>query len=259
MAESPAISVSALVKDYGSVRALHGVDLAVPRGSFFGLLGPNGAGKSTLINILTGLASPTSGIASVFGRDVVREYRVTRRLIGIAPQEFNFDRFFSIFDILVYQAGYFGVPRRDGRRRAEEVLTRMGLWEKRNSKSPQLSGGMKRRLLIAKAMMHDPPVLILDEPTAGVDVELRRDLWDYWRGLNARGTTIVLTTHYLEEAEALCRSLAVIDLGRIIALGPKDEVVARAGGKLETYFLKGRRPGHLAAAVAEEDAAEGNP
>ena len=260
MSLPPAISVSALVKNYGPVEALKGIDLSIPAGSFFGLLGPNGAGKSTLINILTGLASPTSGDARVFGRDVVRDYRATRRLIGIAPQEFNFDRFFSIFDILVYQAGYFGVPRKEARARAEQVLDRMGLRDKRNQRSPQLSGGMKRRLLVAKAMMHDPPVLILDEPTAGVDVELRRSLWRYWRGLNERGKTIVLTTHYLEEAEALCRTLAVIDLGRIIAWGPTEEVVARAGGNLENYFLRERRPEHLAAAAGDGTrAAEAQP
>jgi ABC-2 type transport system ATP-binding protein len=236
-----AVSVERLVKDYGAVRALRGIDLAVPAGSFFGLLGPNGAGKTTLIHVLTGLASPRSGSARVFGLDVVRDYRRTRRLIGLAPQEFNFDRFFSILDILVYQGGYFGLPAREARRRAEEVLARMGLWEKRQEKTPRLSGGMKRRLLIAKAMIHDPPLLILDEPTAGVDVELRRDLWDYWRALNASGKTIVLTTHYLEEAQALCRTLAVIDEGGIIARGPTEAVVAAAGGDLANYFLRERR------------------
>jgi ABC-2 type transport system ATP-binding protein len=241
VSETPAISVAGLTKKYGSVQALKSIDLDVPAGSFFGLLGPNGAGKSTLIHILTGLASPTSGSARVFGHDVVREYRKTRRLIGLAPQEFNFDRFFSILDILVYQGGYFGIPKAEARRRAEELLSRFGLWEKRQEKITRLSGGMKRRLLIAKAMIHEPPILILDEPTAGVDVELRRDLWEYWRTLNAAGRTIVLTTHYLEEAEALCRTLAVIDLGRIIASGPKGEVVAAAGGDLTNYFLKDKR------------------
>ncbi len=241
MTEPPAIAVTALAKRYGDVEALKGIDLTVPAGSFFGLLGPNGAGKSTLINIITGLASPTSGAVTVFGKDVVREYRETRRLIGLAPQEFNFDRFFSILDILVYQGGYFGIPGREARRRAGEILSRFGLWEKRNEKITRLSGGMKRRLLIAKAMLHDPPVLILDEPTAGVDVELRRDLWDYWRSLNASGRTIVLTTHYLEEAEALCRTLAVIDLGVIKARGATQDVVAAAGGDLANYFLKDRR------------------
>jgi ABC-2 type transport system ATP-binding protein len=217
----------------------------VPAGAVFGLLGPNGAGKSTLIHILTGLASPGGGSARVFGHDVVRDYRKTRRLIGIAPQELNFDRFFTIFDLLVYQAGYFGIPKRPARARAEKLLRRFGLWEKRAQRIRSLSGGMKRRLLIAKAMVHDPPVLILDEPTAGVDVELRRDLWDYWRSVNAAGRTIVLTTHYLEEAEALCRTLAVIDLGRIIAQGSTPEVVAGAGGDLANYFLRGRSPDHL--------------
>ncbi|HEY3177096.1 MAG TPA: ABC transporter ATP-binding protein [Candidatus Polarisedimenticolia bacterium] len=236
-----AVTTTALTKRYGTVSALKGIDLSIPAGAFFGLLGPNGAGKSTLINIITGLASPTSGTAGVLGHDVVREYRRTRRLIGLAPQEFNFDRFFSILDILVYQGGYFGLRKVEARARAEELLARFGLWDKRQEKINRLSGGMKRRLLIAKAMIHDPPILILDEPTAGVDVELRRDLWEYWRQLNASGRTIVLTTHYLEEAEALCRTLAVIDLGSIIASGTVDSVVAAAGGDLANYFLKERR------------------
>jgi len=241
MPQSNAISISALAKKYAQVEALKGVDLDVPAGSFFGLLGPNGAGKSTLIHILTGLASPTSGTARVLGHDVVKEYRVTRRLIGVSPQEFNFDRFFSILDILVYQGGYFGIPRPQARRRAEELLARFGLWDKRQEKINRLSGGMKRRLQIAKAMIHDPPILILDEPTAGVDVELRRDLWAYWQELNAAGKTIVLTTHYLEEAIALCKTLAVIDLGAIIACGSKEQVVSAAGGDLANYFLRERR------------------
>jgi len=240
-ADIPAISVSSLVKNYGSVEALKGIDMAIPAGSFFGLLGPNGAGKSTLIHVITGLASPTSGLVQVLGHDVVREYRRTRRLIGVSPQEFNFDRFFSILDILVYQGGYFGIPRARARRRAEELLSRFGLWDKRQEKINRLSGGMKRRLQIAKAMIHDPPILILDEPTAGVDVELRRDLWAYWQELNADGKTIVLTTHYLEEAIALCKTLAVIDLGVIIACGSKNDVVSTAGGDLANYFLKERR------------------
>jgi len=236
-----AVTVTRLAKRYGKVEALKGIDLTIPTGSFFGLLGPNGAGKSTLIHILTGLASPTSGSASVLGKDVVRDYRASRRLIGLAPQEFNFDRFFSLLEILVYQGGYFGMPRVEARARAEELLARFGLWDKRNEKTPRLSGGMKRRLLIAKAMVHDPPILILDEPTAGVDVELRRDLWAYWQEINARGKTILLTTHYLEEAEALCRTLAVIDLGTIITSGPKEKVVLEASGDLANYFIKDRR------------------
>ena len=236
-----AVSVVSLAKRYGTVEALKGIDLSIPAGGFFGLLGPNGAGKSTLINIVTGLASPTSGTANVLGHDVVREYRRTRRLIGLAPQEFNFDRFFSILDILVYQGGYFGIPRKEARGRAEALLSRLGLWEKRQEKINRLSGGMKRRLLIAKAMIHDPPILILDEPTAGVDVELRRDLWAYWQEQNEAGRTIVLTTHYLEEAEALCKSLAIIDLGTIIATGTTAAVTGAAGGDLANYFLKERR------------------
>jgi len=237
----PAIRAAGLSKRYPDVLALDGIDLTIPAGSFFGLLGPNGAGKSTFIHILTGLATPTAGSAEVLGHDVVRDYRRARRLIGLAPQEMHFDRFFSILDILIYQGGYFGLPRRRARARAEELLERFGLSAKRNEKITGLSGGMKRRLLIAKAMVHDPPILVLDEPTAGVDVELRRDLWRYWRQINEQGKTILLTTHYLEEAEALCRTLAVIDLGAIIARGPTGEVVAAAGGDLASYFLKERR------------------
>ncbi|HKY33319.1 MAG TPA: ABC transporter ATP-binding protein [Candidatus Polarisedimenticolia bacterium] len=238
-----AVAARSLVKRYGAVEALRGIDLSIPPASFFGLLGPNGAGKSTLIHILTGLATPTSGSAHVLGRDVVREYRAARRLIGVAPQELNFDRFFSILDILAYQGGYFGLSRARARQRAGELLQRLGLWEKRHEKITRLSGGMKRRLMIAKALVHDPPIVILDEPTAGVDVEVRRTLWDYWLGMNAAGKTIVLTTHYLEEAVALCRTLAVIDLGEIIASGPTDDVVRQAGGDLSRYFLKERRGG----------------
>lgn len=236
-----AVSVTKLAKRYSTVDALKGIDLSIPAGAFFGLLGPNGAGKSTLINIVTGLASPTSGSASVLGHDVVRDYRSSRRLIGLAPQEFNFDRFFSILDILVYQGGYFGIPRKEARARAEALLSRLGLWEKRQEKINRLSGGMKRRHLIAKAMIHDPPILILDEPTAGVDVELRRDLWVYWQEQNAAGRTIVLTTHYLEEAEALCKTVAIIDLGMIITTGTTASVTDAAGGDLANYFLKERR------------------
>lgn len=225
MPSQPAIIVNALHKSYGDVRALAGIDLEIPAGSFFGLLGPNGAGKSTLIHVLTGLASPTSGTASVFGQDVVRDYRKTRRLIGIAPQEFNFDRFFSILDLLVYQGGYFGMPKKAARKRAEELLARFGLWEKRHEKSPRLSGGMKRRLLIAKAMIHDPPILILDEPTAGVDVALRRSLWELVREVHARGTTVVLTTHYLDEAEELCDRVGIIHRGAFVALDRKEALM----------------------------------
>jgi len=243
-----AIAARALWKRYGTVEALKGIDLSIPAGSFQGLLGPNGAGKSTFIHIVTGLATPSSGSVEVLGHDVVRDYRTVRRQIGVAPQELNFDRFFPIIDLLAYQGGYFGLTRHDARARAEELLVRFGLWEKRAEKVTRLSGGMKRRLLIAKAMVHDPPILILDEPTAGVDVELRRTLWDYWRELNAAGRTILLTTHYLEEAVALCRTLAVIDLGSILTAGPAPEVIAAADGDLANYFMKERRAGLRGAA-----------
>ena len=228
---SAAIEIRDLHKRYGSVIALRGIDLSIEKGRFFGLLGPNGAGKSTTIHILTGLVTLERGTVRVLGRDVVSEYRATRRAIGLAPQEFNFDRFFPIREILVLQAGYYGIPRAQATRRADEMLERFGIADKADQKIMKLSGGMKRRLLIAKSMMHDPEILILDEPTAGVDVELRRALWSYLRELNARGTTVLLTTHYIEEAEALCEEVAIIDHGRIVARGSPEHLVATGGDR----------------------------
>jgi ABC-2 type transport system ATP-binding protein len=227
---APAVSIRGLVKHYGGVPALRGVDLEIRPGQFFGLLGPNGAGKSTTIHILTGLVTLERGDVRVFGRDVVADYRFTRRRIGLAPQEFNFDRFFTIRDILVLQAGYYGIGRREAGRRADALLDAFDLTAKRDAKIEQLSGGMKRRLLLAKAMVHGPAILILDEPTAGVDVELRRRLWETLRRTNEGGLTILLTTHYIEEAEALCDEVAIIDEGRIVARGAPHELV-EAGGE----------------------------
>ena len=248
----PAIEIRGLAKSYGDVCALAGIDLSIRRGQFFGLLGPNGAGKSTTIHILTGLVTFSEGTVRVLGRDVVRDYRITRRRIGLAPQEFNFDRFFPAREILVLQAGYYGIPRREARRRADELLERFGLTAKADDKIWKLSGGMKRRLLIAKAMIHEPDILILDEPTAGVDVELRRALWIYLRKLNAEGKTILLTTHYIEEAEELCEEVAIIDRGRIIAQGSPEDLV-QAGGERHLEIRLTDAPDGLPEAVTSRD------
>ena len=209
--------------------ALKSVDLAVPRGSMFGLLGPNGAGKSTFINILAGLVTKTSGKAYVWGMDIDARPRQTRAAIGVVPQELNFDPFFKPREILELQAGLYGVPPRE--RRTDEILRAVGLLSQADSYARFLSGGMRRRLLVAKAMVHAPPVLVLDEPTAGVDIELRQQIWDYMRALNRNGTTVVLTTHYLDEAEALCERIAIIHHGRVIACEPTDELVHRLDRK----------------------------
>jgi ABC-2 type transport system ATP-binding protein len=234
--EQPVVEVRGLVKRYGEVVALAGVDLAVRSGEIFALLGPNGAGKTTLISIVAGLARATEGWARVLGRDVVRDYRFTRRAVGLVPQEVNFDPFFTVEEALRFQAGYFGV--RLGEARLVEILQAVDLGAKRRTNARALSGGMKRRLLIGKALVHDPQVLFLDEPTAGVDVELRHALWRYVRGLRQRGTTVVLTTHYLEEAEALADRVAVIDRGRLVLLEDKTALMARnAGQRLEDIYV----------------------
>jgi ABC-2 type transport system ATP-binding protein len=209
--------------------ALRNVDLEVPRGSIFGLLGPNGAGKSTLINILAGLVVKTAGTASVFGIDIDRHPRRARRAIGVVPQELNLDAFFTPRETLELQAGLYGVPRRE--RATDAILAAVGLSDKADSYARSLSGGMRRRLLVAKALVHRPPVVVLDEPTAGVDVELRRSLWHYMRELNAQGVTVVLTTHYLEEAEALCDRIAIIDRGRLVAHDEKSALIRRLDEK----------------------------
>jgi ABC-2 type transport system ATP-binding protein len=211
------------------MHALKSVDLAIPRGSFFGLLGPNGAGKSTLINILGGLVVKSGGSASIWGHDIDADPMNARGAIGIVPQELNMDPFFSPAEALEIQAGYYGVPKAE--RRTEEILRAVGLWDKRDAYARTLSGGMKRRLLVAKAMVHGPPVLVLDEPTAGVDVELRRQLWDYVRALHASGVTVVLTTHYLEEAQELCDTIAIINHGNVIACEPTHKLISRLDQK----------------------------
>ena len=228
--DEPAIRIEALSKTYaGGNQALREVSFDVPRGQIFGLLGPNGAGKSTLINILAGLVVKSGGKATVWGFDIDERPRNAKRSIGVVPQEIIFDPFFTPRETLEIQAGLYGVPAAE--RRSDELLAAMHLTGKANAYSRTLSGGMKRRLLVAKAMVHSPPILVLDEPTAGVDVELRRQLWDYVRELNAQGVTIVLTTHYLEEAEQLCDRIAIIHHGRVIANEPTRELIAKAQEK----------------------------
>jgi len=209
--------------------ALKGVNLRVPRGSIFGLLGPNGAGKSTFINTFAGIVKKTSGTVRTWGIDIDQNSRGARAAIGVVPQEINMDVFFTPYEILELMAGFYGVPKSE--RKTEALLEAVGLSDKRDAYVRQLSGGMKRRLLVAKAMVHSPPVLVLDEPTAGVDIELRRQLWEYVRELHARGTTIVLTTHYLEEAQELCDEIAIIDQGQVVACEPKDTLLKRMDKK----------------------------
>ena len=213
----PALSIKNLTKIYhDAFKALDGISLDVRQGDFFALLGPNGAGKSTTIGIICSLVRKTEGTISVFQHDVDQDFSSAKHLIGVVPQEFNFNQFEKPIDILITQAGYFGIKASIASVRAEKYLKQLGLWEKRNDFSRNLSGGMKRRLMIARALIHEPKLLILDEPTAGVDIELRRSMWNFLKEINGNGTTIILTTHYLEEAENLCRNIAIIDHGKII-------------------------------------------
>jgi len=217
MSEAPALAIRGLKKTYSNgVVALKGVDLTVNAGDFFALLGPNGAGKSTLIGIVTSLVNFSEGDIDVFGISLKNQRSQAKQQLGLVPQEFNFNQFEKPFDICVNSAGYYGVSRELAKARAEKYLTELQLWDKRNAVSRTLSGGMKRRLMIARAMVHEPRLLILDEPTAGVDIEIRRSLWKFVRQINAQGTTVILTTHYLEEAESLCRNIAIIDKGQIV-------------------------------------------
>jgi ABC-2 type transport system ATP-binding protein len=212
-----ALSITGLTKAYDNgFQALKGIDLDVRQGDFFALLGPNGAGKSTTIGIICSLVRKSGGTVSVFGFDIDRDFSQAKKTIGIVPQEFNFNQFEKPFDIVVTQAGYYGLPLKLAKERAEKYLRKLDLWDKRNVQSRMLSGGMKRRLMIARALVHEPRLLILDEPTAGVDIELRRSMWQFLRDINGNGTTIILTTHYLEEAESLCRNIAIINQGEII-------------------------------------------
>ncbi len=223
-----ALQIDELVKRYETgVEALRGVSLAIEPGELFALLGPNGAGKSTLIHCTAGLAQPTSGTIRVFGHDAIDDYGLARQAVGLAPQEPNLDWFLTVGETLDYHAGYFGMPKRERRERTTELLETFSLTEKRDERTRTLSGGMKRRLILARAMMHRPRLLILDEPTAGVDVELRLELWHYVKRINQEGTTILLTTHYLEEAEQLCDRIAFINEGRIVGEGTSAELAAR--------------------------------
>ena len=244
-----ALSVRSLTKTYrNGVEALKGVDLDVEQGDFFALLGPNGAGKTTLIGIVTSLVNKTGGTAAIFGYDIDRDLERAKSCIGIVPQELNFNQFESPFTIVVNQAGFYGIPRHVARQRAEKYLKQLQLWEKRNNMARALSGGMKRRLMIARALMHEPRLLILDEPTAGVDIEIRRTMWEFLQKINAQGTTIILTTHYLEEAESLCRNIAIIDKGRIVESDTMDKLLRRL--HTEVFVLDLRSPLAAAPSVA---------
>ena len=227
--EENAIEISGLKKSYGNTLALQKVDLSIKKGEFFGLLGPNGAGKTTTISILTGLVFRDEGSTLVFGEDTVENFRYTRSKIGIAAQELSVDWFFSIEKLLYFQAGYYGLSKKDAKESVNSLLERLGLDKKRSSRLRQLSGGMKRRFQLAKALVHDPDIIILDEPTAGVDVELRRSLWKYLNELHSEGKTILLTTHYIEEAEQLCENIAIIDEGKILKRGSPKELTQELG------------------------------
>lgn len=245
-----ALEIKDLRKTYRSgTEALKGVSLMVPAGDFYALLGPNGAGKTTIIGIVTSLVNKTSGTVKVFGHDIDENFEKAKTYIGLVGQELNFNPFEKPLDIVVNQGGYYGIPRSEALPRAEKLLTDLGLGEKMNQQAMALSGGMKRRLMIARALIHKPKFLILDEPTAGVDVELRRSMWDYLRGITAQGVTILLTTHYLEEAEQLAKHVAIINKGEIAAAGTMSEILALhneeeagkqgyRGGKLEEVFLQ---------------------
>ena len=234
-----AISIKDLVKTYPNTEALKGVSLQIKKGEFFALLGPNGAGKTTMIQIMTGLCNKTSGEVSLFNKDVYQDYVEARQLIGLVPQDFNFDIFEKVYNILYYNAGYFWIPAKERGPRIEKILKDLGLWEKKDSPAIQLSGGMKRKLMIARALVHNPKILILAEPTAGVDVETRQTMWTYLKKLNQDGTTILLTTHYLEEAEKLCDRIAIINKGKIIKVDTKDNLLKEHGNKkLEDIFLQ---------------------
>jgi ABC-2 type transport system ATP-binding protein len=231
-----AISIKNLTKFYKKFQALDNVAFEVKRGDFFAFLGPNGAGKTTTINCLTGLSNYQSGDVNVFGYDVTSDYLHSRRLIGLCAQEFNFDPFLTIYQLLVYQAEYFGIPPIEAKKRANQMLERFGLADKRNAKHRALSGGMKKRLLLCRALIHDPEILILDEPTAGCDLELKFLIWDYLAQLNREGKTIFLTTHYMEEAEKLCKTIGIINHGRIVRIGDKKQILQDKS--LEEIFLE---------------------
>ena len=234
-----ALEIKNLSKTYSNdVRALRGIDLSVERGDFFALLGPNGAGKSTTIGILFSLINKSGGTIEVCGIDIDENFSEAKRLIGIVPQEFNFNVFEKVRNIVVTQGGYYGLPRAIAEERADKYLKKLGLWDKRNDIGRELSGGMKRRLMIARALVHEPELLVLDEPTAGVDIEMRREMWNFLRDLNENDTTIILTTHYLEEAEMLCRNIAIIDQGAIVHHSSMKDLLRQL--HTETFVLDAR-------------------
>jgi len=237
---TPAIQVNSVTKRYGSLLALNAVDLSIATGEFFGLLGPNGAGKTTLISIIAGLVRATSGRVAIMGHDVVDEFRAARLAVGVVPQELAFDPFFTVRETLNFQSGYFGLS--DNAAWIDEVLANLGLASKADANTRALSGGMKRRLLVAQALVHKPPVIVLDEPTAGVDVELRQTLWEFIRRLNREGHTIVLTTHYLEEAQALCGRIAMLKAGRVVALDTTRALLSHLAGLQLTMRPRGAPP-----------------
>ena len=233
MPRVPAIKINDLHKQYEDVHAVKGISLEIQPGEFYGLLGQNGAGKSTTIHCVTGLASITSGSIQVLGRDVVDDYRAARRLIGLSQQDIHIDPYFTIDEVLVYQAGYFGIPTQEARKRSEKLLKRFGVWDKKDVIYRKLSGGMKRKVEIAKALVHKPKILILDEPTAGLDVQTRRDLWEFITEQNKKhGLTVILTTHYIEEAQALCERIGIIKEGRIIQEKPTSELLQEFSNKV---------------------------
>jgi ABC-2 type transport system ATP-binding protein len=237
-----ALVLRQLTKTYkNGIKALKGIDLDVAEGDFFALLGPNGAGKTTVIGIVTSLVNKTSGVVEVFGHDIDRELEVAKSCIGVVPQEINFNMFETLFTIVVNQAGFYGIARPLAKQRAEKYLKQLQLWERRHSIARALSGGMKRRLMIARALMHEPKLLILDEPTAGVDIEIRRSMWDFLRNINEQGTTIILTTHYLEEAENLCRNVAIIEGGRIIERDSMVNVLRKLQTEVFVFNLSASR------------------
>ena len=245
-----ALEINNLVKIYSNnMHALKGVDLHIKEGDFFALLGPNGAGKSTTIGILASLVRKTSGKVHVFGHDIDHEINTAKSYLGFVPQEFNFSMFETCTEIVVNQAGYYGIKRKPAGERAEKLFRQLGLWEKRHDRSRTLSGGLKRRLMIARALIHQPRMLILDEPTAGVDVELRRSMWDFLTKINREGTTIVLTTHYLEEAETLCKNIAIIDKGLIVENASMKTLLSKLN--IETFILDLEEPCHAIPEAAD--------
>ncbi len=246
----PAINISQAHKHFGQLHALDGVDLRIEQGEFFGLLGPNGAGKTTLINLLAGLALPSSGQLSILGQDVVKQYRASRRLLGVVPQELVFDPFFTVRETLRLQSGYFGLHQNDDW--IDEIMHHLTLTDKADTNMRRLSGGMKRRVLVAQALVHKPPVIVLDEPTAGVDVELRQSLWRFIQQLNRDGHTVLLTTHYLEEAEALCNRIAMLKNGKIVALDSTQNLLNTIVGCRVSLKLVGSLPAVLLPQMIEQ-------